>query len=176
MEVVGANLRQADFSGVQAAGELRIASAAGVPPIIIGLAGGLEAATYSNYGQARRAFADLTMRPLWRDMAGALENIITVPGGSRLWYDDGDIRFLQEDMKDAAEIQSTQAQRHPPAHRRRLRAETIIDAVTAGDFNRLKHSGLFSVQLQPPGTVTPPAQPQQSPVATRPHRARRCPP
>lgn len=103
-EAVGANMRQADFKNTQGAGETRIASAAGVPPIVIGLSEGLASATYSNYGQARRAFADLTMRPLWRKAAGALASIVPAPPGSRLWYDDRDISFLQEDVKDDADI------------------------------------------------------------------------
>jgi phage portal protein BeeE len=165
-EVVGANLRQVDFTSVQAAGELRIASAAGVPPIIIGLSGGLDAATYSNYGQARRAFADLTMRPLWRDMAGSLQRIIPTPSGNRLWYDDRDISFLQEDVKDAADIQSVQASAIRQLTDAGYDAKSIIDAIMAGDFNRLRHTGLFSVQLQPPGTTAGPEP--AAPAATAP--------
>ena len=162
-EVVGNNLRESSFSAVQAAGELRIASAAGVPPIIIGLAGGLEAATYSNYGQARRAFADLTMRPLWRDISGALENIITVPVNARLWYDDRDISFLQEDVKDNADIGSAQAATMRQLVDAGFEPDTIVDAVMAGnDWKRLSHSGLYSVQLQPPQTETTPQLPAGS--------------
>jgi hypothetical protein len=69
-EVVGANLQQLDFKVTQGAGETRIAAAAGVPPIIVGLSEGLQAATYSNYGQARRAFADGTMRPAVAQLRG----------------------------------------------------------------------------------------------------------
>jgi hypothetical protein len=65
--VVGADLKQLDFKVTQGAGETRIAAAAGVPPVIVGLSEGLQAATYSNYSQARRRFADGTMRPLWRN-------------------------------------------------------------------------------------------------------------
>jgi phage portal protein BeeE len=168
LQAVGDNLQKAAFTNVQAAGELRIASAAGVPPIIIGLAGGLDAATYSNYGQARRAFADLTMRPLWRDMAGALTSITVVPAGARLWYDDRDISFLQEDVKDAADIQSTQASAMRQLVDAGFEPQTIIDAVTANDFARLKHSGLYSVQLQPPNTEQP--KPEQ-PAAVAPQPA-----
>jgi hypothetical protein len=155
-EIIGHNLEQADFTNVQAGGELRIASAAGVPPIIIGLSGGLEAATYSNYGQARRAFADLTMRPLWRDISGALEQIVSVPENARLWYDTRDISFLQEDMKDAAEIEQAKASTIRTLVDAGFDAATVVDAVDSQDITRLKHSGLFSVQLQPPGTVAKP--------------------
>jgi hypothetical protein len=109
VKVIGTDLKQIDFKVTQGAGETRIAAAAGVPPIIVGLSEGLESATYSNYGQARRRFADGTMRPLWRNAAGSLARIMEMPGDSELWYDDRDIPFLQEDMKDEAEIQQLQS-------------------------------------------------------------------
>ena len=150
--VVGANMEQMDFKNTQGAGETRIAAAAGVPPVIVGLSEGLQAATYSNYSQARRRFADGTMRPLWRNIAGSLSTIIDVPSGAELWYDDRDIPFLQEDLQDAAEIQ----QKHAVAIKQLVDAgfeqASVVDAVTSGDLRRLKHTGLFSVQLQPAGT------------------------
>jgi hypothetical protein len=79
VKTVGADMKQVDFSAVQGHGETRICAAARVPPIIVGLSEGLDSATYSNYGQARRAFADLTMRPLWRNVAGSLARIVDVP-------------------------------------------------------------------------------------------------
>src|SRR5690349_6322554 len=65
LTVVGDHMQQIDFRPVQGAGETRIAAAANVPPVIVGLSEGLQAATYSNYGQARRRFADGTMHDLW---------------------------------------------------------------------------------------------------------------
>lgn len=163
MVPIGANLQQADFGNVQAGGELRIASAAGVPPIVVGLRGGLDAATYSNYGQARRAFADLKMRPLWRDFCGALQTITSVPENSRLWFDPSDISFLQEDMKDRAEIQSVQAAAIRQLVDAGFEPESIKKAIGANDYSRLTHTGLFSVQLQPPGSQDPakPLQPNE---------------
>jgi hypothetical protein len=38
-----------------------------------------------------------------------MASIIEVPSDSRLWYDDRDIPFLQEDEKDDADIQQVQA-------------------------------------------------------------------
>lgn len=154
IKVVGSDLRQIDFKETQGGGETRIAAAAGVPPVIVGLSEGLEAATYSNYAQARRRFADLTMRPLWRNIAGSLQSIIEVPAGSELWYDDRDIPFLQEDVKDAAEIVEV--------HSRAIRnltdggytPESVVDAVVSGDLRRLSHTGLLSVQMQKPGSAS----------------------
>lgn len=161
---VGSDMKQIDFKTVQGHGETRIAAAAGVPPIIVGLSEGLEAATYSNYGQARRRFADGTMRPLWRGMAGALSSIVPVPGDARLWYDDRDVPFLQEDVKDEADIQQTQAISIKQLVEAGFTPESVIDAIESNDFARLKHTGLFSIQLQEPGVTD--AAPEQVPATT----------
>lgn len=177
IEVVGANLRQMDFKLTQGAGETRIAAAAGVPPVIVGLSEGLQAATYSNYGQARRRFADGTMRPLWRSIAASLSTLITVPSDAELWYDDRDIPFLAEDKKDAAEVHALEAQQIRTLTDGGFTPESIVDAVTSGDFKRLSHTGLYSVQLQPPvdPNATPvivgPANQAQLPATTNSKRS-----
>lgn len=148
--VVGSDLKQLDFKTTQGAGETRIAAAAGVPPVIVGLSEGLQAATYSNYGQARRRFADLTMRPLWRNAAGSLAVIVPPPAGAELWYDDRDIPFLAEDRKDAAEIAGREAQTIRTLVDAGYLPATVVAAVSSGDWAGLQHSGLYSVQLQPP--------------------------
>lgn len=150
--VVGANLEQVDFKNVQGAGETRIAAAAGIPPIIVGLSEGLQSATYSNYGQARRRLADGTMRPLWRQAAGALATVVDVPGDAELWYDDRDIPFLQEDRQDEATIQTADAITISTLIDAGFEPATVVEAVTSGDFARLSHTGLVSVQLQAPGS------------------------
>lgn len=155
---VGDHLKNIDFKSVQGAGETRIAAAAGVPPIIVGLSEGLASATYSNYGQARRAFADLTMRPLWRGFAGSIAQIIDVPPDAELWYDDQDISFLQEDVEDAAKIVQMKVASIGQATRDGFTAESAKSAIISGDLSQLAHTGLFSVQLQPPGTTTPPVE------------------
>lgn len=157
VKVVGADLKQIDFTTVQGHGETRICSAAGVPPIIAGVSEGLDAATYSNYAQARRAFADMTLRPLWRNAAAALAQLISVPSGSELWYDDNDIPFLQEDMQDEAQIQQMQAAAIRQLVDSGYTPDSVVAAVTAGDLSLLSHSGLYSVQLQPAGSTPIPA-------------------
>lgn len=147
---VGANLSELDFKNTQGAGETRIASAASVPPVIAGFSEGLQAATYSNYGQARRRFADGTMRPLWRSAAASLSTLVTPPSNARLWYDDRDIAFLREDRRDVAEIQWRQAATMRQLVDAGYDAATVVNAVNAEDFSILEHTGLFSVQLQPP--------------------------
>ena len=166
--VIGNNLQQMDFATVQGHDETRIASAAGVPPIIAGLSEGLEAATYSNYGQARRALADGTMRPLWGDFSSALEVIVSPPPGARLWYDDRDIAFLREDNADAANILYVKSEAISKLVMAGYDPDSVVEAIEANDLTQLDHTGLYSVQLRPPQpdepvTMVPPPGPIPAP-------------
>lgn len=161
---IGSDMKEVDFKKVQAAGENRIAIASGLSAIIIGLAEGMEAATLANYGQARRRDADVTLRHLWRKMAGAFSTLIEVPGGAELWYDDRDISFLQEDLKDEAEIQHKEAITIRQYVDAGFTPDSAIAAVQSGDLSRLVHTNLYSVQLQSPGTkIDPPNAPPALP-------------
>ncbi|MFD5041967.1 phage portal protein [Streptomyces sp. NPDC058377] len=159
VSVVGKDFKELDFSKTQGAGETRIAAAAGVPPIIVGLSEGLQAATYSNYGQARRRFADGTIHPLWQNAAGSLEHLVAPAGGLtqavRLWYDANDVPFLREDRKDAAEIQGLQSRTIRALVDAGYTPASVQRAVQAEDWALLDHTGLFSVQLQKPGGGAP---------------------
>jgi phage portal protein BeeE len=165
--VVGSNFQQLDFKATQGAGETRIAAAAGVHPVIVGLSEGLQGSALNagNYSQARRRLADGTMRPLWRIAAASLEKLVTTPPGASLWYDDRHIAFLRDDAKDEAEIHSTDAQTVRALVEAGFKPDAVIDAVIAGDFAKLKgeHTGLYSVQLQEP--IDPNAPPAGAPVA-----------
>jgi hypothetical protein len=155
IEPVGADMQEADFKGIQGAGETRICMAAGVPPVIAGSSEGLASATYSNYKQALRRLNDLTMRPLWGGVSCALAPIVDVPESSELWYDDREIRALDEDSKDAAEILQVNAQTIKGLTEAGFDPQSVVDAVISGDFERLSHTGLLSVQMQAPGSQAP---------------------
>lgn len=157
--VAGADLRQLDFKNTQGAGETRICAAGRVPPIIVGASEGLQAATYSNYGQARRAFGDHWARPQWRSACAALESIMDVPERAQLWYDDRDIAFLRDDQKDAAETSWREAQTIRTLIDAGHKPESVKAAVASRDWSLLEHSGLYSVQLQPAGTTATPPKP-----------------
>jgi len=107
---IGNTLEQMNFATVQAAGENRIAVAAGVPGIVAGLKEGLSAATYSNYAQARRAFADQKAWSLWRSLCAAAAQVITVPPGAELWFDTTDVPALRADELERAQIMQAKAQ------------------------------------------------------------------
>jgi hypothetical protein len=152
--VVGSNLRQLDFKVVQGAGETRIAAAAGTPPVIVGLSEGLDAATYSNYGQARRRLNDMTIRPLWRDACGSLQQIASMPdaraddGSVELWYDDRDIPALKDDQTEQAAIMFDKSKSALALFQAGYEPGSIVDALEANDFTLLSHTGLTTVQVQ----------------------------
>lgn len=154
VKVIGANFEQLDINNVEGRGETRTAAAAGVPPVIAGFSEGLSSATYSNYGLAMRRFADLTMTSLWTNVAGSLGTIIRPPdSGSRLFYDVRDVAFLREDRKAAAEITQIGAATINQYIVSGFTPESAVAAWQAQDPTLLVHSGLVSVQLQPPGAV-----------------------
>jgi phage portal protein BeeE len=157
--VIGSGLDKLDLKNVQGAGETRIAMAAGVHPVIAGLSEGLAGSSLNagNFSAARRRYADITMRPLWRNVSGSLATLVTPPASSELWIDERDISFLREDEGDAANIQNVRAQTITALIREGFTAESAIKAVDNDDFRLLVHTGLVSVQLQPPG---------QAPAAT----------
>lgn len=171
VEVVGSDLKQLDFKVTQGAGETRLAAAAGVPPIIAGFSEGLAAATYSNYGQARRAFSDITIWDLWGKMANALESVIPPPGGARMWVDSRHIPFLQDDALDDAEIMVRKANAMRTLWDGGAEPESVIKAVEAGDLSQLEHSGNLSVQLQDPSAPKPDPTPEPPPEPTDGKRA-----
>lgn len=155
VKTVGANFEQLAFKAVQGAGETRIAAAAGVPASIVGISEGLagSALNAGNYNAARRRFADGTMRPLWRAASASLQTLVPPPdNGSRLWYDDRDVSFLQEDVLDGADIKQKDALTMRTLVDGGFDPQSVVDAVTSGDMTRLVHTGQLSVQLQTPGT------------------------
>lgn len=149
---VGTDMRQLDFKATQGAGETRIAAAAGVGAIIARLSEGMQGSSLNagNYGAAKRQFADMTIRPLWRMAAASLDkpSVVATPADARLWYDARDCAFLKEDERDAAEIQGRQAETIARLTDAGYTPGSVIAAVQAGDFSLLQHSGLYSVQLQ----------------------------
>jgi len=159
---VGKDLQQMDFAAVQGKGETRIAAAMNVHPVIVGLSEGLQGSSLNagNFGAARRLHADKMLRPAWRNFAGSLETIVPPLPGSRLWYDERDVPFLREDIKDAADVLSIEATAMRTLGDGGWDHDAVVDAVTSGDLRRLSgaHTGLVPVQLQIPGSSAVAAQ------------------
>jgi len=155
---LSADFRQMDFRPLQQLSETRVAMAAGIHPTVVGMSEGLQGSSLNagNFNAAARLTANTTLRPWWRNAVASLQSLLTPPPGSELWYDDSRISFLFDDATDLAEIRAKNA----VALRQLLDAGYKPDAATeylrSDDLGRLvgQHSGLFSVQLQPPGTTT----------------------
>lgn len=164
--VAGLNFQQMDFSKLQGRAETRLASAAGIAPAVAGFSEGLQGSSLNagNFKDARRRTSDGTMHPLWQNIAGSMEPILVKPPPAfpdetpeqiRLWYDATGVPFLREDEKDAAEIQAAQAQTIRTLVDGGYEPDSVIKAVNSGDWRLLKHSGLYSVQLQAAGAQQP---------------------
>ncbi len=160
VEVVGRNFEQMDFSNTQGRDETRIASAAGVPAVILGLKESLAGSSLNqgNYQAARRAFADMTMTHLYQSAASALEVLVAPPtdkGPAKLWFDISQVPFFHEDRSDAADIQQKKATTIKTLIDAAWKPESVRDAVEQEDFTQLVHTGLSTVQVQPttPGSA-----------------------
>lgn len=160
--VVGADLKQLDFKVTQGAGETRIAAAAGVHPVIVGLSEGLQGSSLNagNFGQARRQFSEGTLSTLWRNAAASLATLVPPPAGAQLVVDKRDIPFLREDAKDAVEIQSTMASTIVSLATGGFTRDSAIAAVVAQDMTLLVlDPDWVSVQLQQSAGPAAPAVP-----------------
>lgn len=154
---IGQDFKQLDFKQIQGADETMVAAAAGVPPIIANLSEGIAAATYSNYGQAKKHFADTTIYYLGEQAAASLETIFPVPDGHRLWPDVRDVPFFRDDAKSEAETRSIEAAVMSTLITAGFTPTSVVDAVNAnGDWNKLEHTGKLSVQLTDPDDANKP--------------------
>lgn len=158
--VVGANLQQIDFNATQAQGETRISILSRVPAPILGASEGLKGSALNagNFAQARRNFADGWLYPSLQSVASALSSIVNVPPDAELWYDTTDMPFIRDDATDRASIQTQQATTITQYVKEGFTAESAIAAVEANDVSKLVHTGLISVQLQPPGAGLEPGE------------------
>ena len=159
--VVGADLKQIDFKATQGAGETRLAAASGIHPVLIGLSEGLAGSSLNagNYQAAKRATADKTFRPLWRNVCGSLESLVTPPPGARLWFDGRDIPFLREDLTEMAAVLQAEATIIRSLGDGGWVKDSIKAAIKAQDWSLLVDSGLIPVQLQAPGAAAQPLTP-----------------
>lgn len=155
--VAGSDMRQLDFKVVQGHGETRIAAAAGVHPVVVGLSEGMQGSSLNagNYTAARRNVADTTFNPLWRNAAGSLQVLLKAGAGEELIADLRDVPFLRSDESDAAATNEKRASTINTLITAGFDPAVSVEAVTTGDYSKLQsaHTGLVSVQLQPPGAT-----------------------
>ena len=161
VKVVGSENAALGLKDIQGGYETRISARSRVPAVVLGIREGLggSALNSGNYAVARRLWADGWFSPAVSGLCSSVERVMRPADDAELWYDPSEVLFLQEDQKDEAEIQEKQAQAIRQYTDAGFLPESIIEAITSGDLTRLKHSGLFSVQLQPPTSCQPAAEP-----------------
>jgi hypothetical protein len=157
-KVVGSDMKAMGFTEMVGRGETRIAFLSRVPAALLGISEGLQGSSLNqgNFGMARRMFADTWITPTLADLASALEKLLVVPEDAELWFDTRDIPLLREDAKDAAEIQKIYAGTINTYITAGYKPDSAVLATVSQDPTLLIHTGLVSVQLQPPGTQAPP--------------------
>lgn len=145
------DLRQLDFKATQGAGETRIAAALRIHPVIVGLSEGMQGSSLNagNFKAAKDGWVDGELRPLWESLCQAYSGLIRVPSDARLFYDD-DISFLREDIEQKAKVKALEADIIQGLIMQGFTAESAVKALMEDDWDLLTHSGLYSVQLQPP--------------------------
>jgi len=155
VRVVGANLDALSFRDSQGGDETRIALRSQVPAAILGIREGMQGSALNagNYIAQRRQWADSWFSPHARSLCKAFERVIPPPGpDAELAFDRDTIPFLQEDAQDAANIAQTQSQAIRALVESGYEPDAAVEAVKTGDMGALtgSHTGVFSVQLQPP--------------------------
>jgi hypothetical protein len=158
-QIVGTHLRNIDYRNVTAAGENRIAAAAMIHPVLLGTTDGLggSALNQGNFQAAARWTADRFLYGAWGNAAGSLQRFIKIPNkAARLWYDIRRVPFLRDDVQSHATLIQAEATSMGSLIKDGFEPESVKAAVIAGgDWAQLVHTGLVSVQLQPPGTQIP---------------------
>jgi hypothetical protein len=163
---VGVNMKDLDMAKLRAISETRIAMAGGIHPVVLFSSEGMSGSSLNagNYNAAKEATADVTFRPLWADWCGSYEVLVRPPAGARLWYDERTVPFLRQDMAKAAATATSEATTITALVREGFTWDSAVAAVMASNWKLLDHTGLFSVQLQPPGTTTPDPGPEADPA------------
>ncbi len=150
--IVGGDLSKLGLSDSRAGHDTRIALRSRVPAPILQISEGLggSALNAGNYSASRRMWVDGWFAPTADGLCEALAHLVASPG-RELTYDPSQVLLMQEDRKDEADIQQTKAQAIRALVEAGYDADSVVAAITSGDMSKLRHSGLFSVQLQPAG-------------------------
>lgn len=106
LSALGFSPEQMDLKVLHRVPEERISAVLGVPAIVAGLGAGLDRSTYSNFREAREAFTEQKLIPLWRQIAGEITLQLVVDFTSDPLviadFDIGEIRALADDQNAKA--------------------------------------------------------------------------
>jgi hypothetical protein len=153
VKVVGSSLDSLSLRDLTGNFESRVAARSLVPAVILNIREGQagSALNSGNYQQTRRQWSDKWFSPQASSWCEAFEDVLPSKPDADLSWDRRRVTFLQEDEKDAAEIAQVKASTIRQLIDAGFDPVSVVEAVENEDFTRLKHSGLYSVQLQAPG-------------------------
>jgi phage portal protein BeeE len=158
LTIIGSTLSQMDFANVSAVGVERILAAANVPGVLVGLEPLRGAGR--GYQESMQKLANLYARPQWRSACGALEQLLDVPAGNRLWFDTSDIAALQDGEMERGQAALVRAQALLALVQAGYTHESAIAAVDAMDLSQLKAGGIGTpASSAPVQHMLPQAQP-----------------
>jgi len=146
--VNGVDVKDVDFSVLNALAETRICGVFQVPPIVIGAKVGLDmGANYASYEQARKSFYKETIVPLWNYIADGLTRAGLLGNPAlHFTFDTAGIAELQEDQT-AKVTRGTLLYEKGLATLNEARAEAGLPAVETPDGDEFK--------APPPAPVLP---------------------
>src|SRR5690606_38100892 len=159
---IGLDFNELAYRDLNDLQDAHIATAFGIPPILLGAQVGLDKATYSNYEQARRSFYEDTMTPLWARLDDAfsrhLLNDRDFVSDIELRFDTSSVPALRDDETAAVDravklFTAGIISRHP--------SQRIAGVDVHGPDVFLQSFGMIEV----PATATE-ARPQPTPTAT----------
>lgn len=104
----GTDLSELDLENVFGESELRICSAFGVPPIIVGVKAGLDRSTFANYEEARTSFWHETLVPMYRRFEQKLTAELATEFGERprreIRFDLSGVEALKDDRLEERKL------------------------------------------------------------------------
>lgn len=162
---IGSNIQDLALKDLRGELESRVAARSLVPAVILGVptsaVTGGSALNAGNYSTTRRVWADTWFSPTVAALCRALQRLYPPPPGGELWFDPTDVMFIQEDRADEAEIVKSKVAAIRQGIDAGFDPDSVVRAVADGNFDALvgAHTGLTSVQLQPPADgETPPME------------------
>jgi hypothetical protein len=150
VKVVGSQLGDLKMAELQGGFETRVSGRSRVPATVLLIREGLggSALNAGNYQQTRRLWADSWFTPYAQGFCASMQRLVDAPAGAELTFDPTRVMLLQEDVQDAAEIQSRQALTIEAFVRAGFEPASAVQAVMSDNLDVLVHTGLYSVQLQ----------------------------
>src|SRR5690606_32606845 len=157
---IGLDFNELAYRDLNDLQDAHIATAFGIPPILLGAQVGLDKATYSNYEQARRSFYEDTMTPLWARLDDAFSRHLL---NDRDFVSDIELRFDTSSVPALRDDETAAVDR-------------AVKLFTAGIISRHPSQRIAGVDVHGPdvflqsfGMVEIPAtntEPTQKPTAT----------